>query len=169
VSDPTPPHRDRQGSFPGPSHASVTKPARRTATIQQGREVTGAPAAEYTQTTDLRPNPACAGSGRIATGLEAAHQFFLLALELGGALARRAQACGLPRRHALEDGFGFLPGHRFGLGGLAQARGFLGLDLRLDAQAFGFLARARGLAPAGLEQQVGALTLQPVDLAPRRF
>src|SRR5690606_30427497 len=59
--------------------------------------------------------------------------------------------------------------HGLGLGGLAQACGFLGLDLGLDPQALGLLPGAGGLAAACLQQQVGALALEAGDLATRQL
>ena len=64
---------------------------------------------------------------------------------------------------------GILAGQRLGFGGLAQALGFLGLDLGLHAQALGLLARARRVAAAGFDQQFAAGAVQAVGLALRRL
>jgi len=111
----------------------------------------------------VQPAPE-AGSARVF--LKRFQQFRLLPPELGLALPRRPQARGLGAGDVVERALGALAGAGLDLGLQAQAFGLFGLDAGLDAQALGLGAGARGILPTGLDQQFAALAVQAVDLPP---
>ena len=84
-----------------------------------------------------------------ARGLLPLQQFSFLAGQFGLPFARCAELAGLFATHVQDHFLGVLARGGLGRRGRPQAFGFLGLDLRLDPQPLGFLARPLGFAAAG--------------------
>lgn len=108
-------------------------------------------------------------ASRFDGGSDPSREFGFLAGQGGVFFARRGEFGGLVAGDVEDHVLGLLARGGFRFGGGAQALGFLGLDLRFYAQAFGFLARAFGVLAAGFDQQFAAFAIQAIDVAARGF